>query len=134
VHRILELIKTEGDWMRLKKSLFTSMTLGQKDKKTILSRVEKVLDYDETKIYFEDGLHVETEQAFVSSDGQIYKPDRIVKSENLWTVIDYKSSVEGMEKHKNQVQQYCDLLSEIEGPNIEGIIIYTDPLKVLKVV
>ena len=60
--------------------------------------------------------------------------DRIVKTGDAWTVIDYKSSEQGAQKHQNQIKSYCEILSEIEGPNVEGIIIYTDPLKVLKVV
>ena len=93
-----------------------------------------VLQGEETKSYFKEGLHVETEQSFVNSNGKILRPDRIIKDGEDWTIIDYKSSEEGIEKHKNQVEEYCEVLSEIEGPNVRGIIIYTDPLKVLKVV
>ena len=57
-----------------------------------------------------------------------------MKSDEKWTVIDYKSSDQGVEKHKKQVASYCEILSEIEGAKVDGIIIYTDPLKVLKVV
>ncbi len=134
VHRILESIENIGDWRNIKKTFEGGMSIGEEDKKTVISRVESVLQGEETKSYFKEGLHVETEQSFVNSNGKILRPDRIIKAGEDWTIIDYKSSEEGIEKHKNQVEEYCEVLSEIEGPNVRGIIIYTDPLKVLKVV
>ena len=55
-------------------------------------------------------------------------------SDGVWSVIDYKSSEDGAEKHKDQIQEYCQMLQEIEGSKVRGIIIYTDPLKVLEIV
>ena len=134
VHRALEKIVTSSDWDEVKKSLESGYRIGEEDRATIISRVSEVLNSDETKGYFAHGLKVESEQSFVNSEGQILRPDRIVKSEEGWTVIDYKSSTEGESKHKKQVEEYCSMLSEIEGDHVEGVIIYTDPLKVLKVV
>ena len=132
VHRALEKIVTSSDWDEVKKSLESGYRIGEEDRATIISRVSEVLNSDETKGYFAHGLKVESEQSFVNSEGQILRPDRIVKSEEGWTVIDYKSSTEGESKHKKEVEEYCSMLSEIEGDHVEGVIIYTDPLKVLK--
>ena len=134
VHRILESVSSEEDCPEIKQNVKRAMTMGESDANLILERVESVIKGEETKKYFERGLHVEMEQSFVSSMGEILRPDRIICKENFWTVIDFKSSEKRLEDHKIQVQQYCEILSEIEGPNVEGILIYTDPLKVLKVV
>ena len=134
VHRILESVSSEEVWPEIKQNVKRGMTMGESDANLILERVESVIKGEETKKYFERGLHVEMEQSFVSAMGEILRPDRIVCKENFWTVIDFKSSEKRLEDHKIQVQQYCEILSEIEGQNVEGILIYTDPLKVLKVV
>ncbi|MBM55549.1 MAG: hypothetical protein CMB32_03220 [Euryarchaeota archaeon] len=134
VHRLLESIQTIEDWGQQKKSFESGMTISSSDKIKIIERVEAVLQSEDCNKYFSKNLHVETEQSFITSDGKIVRPDRIVKSDEKWTVIDYKSSVKGVEKHKKQVASYCEILSEIEGAKVDGIIIYTDPLKVLKVV
>jgi len=134
VHRILESIENIGDWENIKKTFEGAMSIGEDNKKTVISRVESVLQGEETKSYFKEGLHVETEQSFVNSNGKILRPDRIIKDGEDWTIIDYKSSEEGIDNHKNQVKEYCEVLSGIEGPKVRGMIIYTDPLKVLKVV
>ena len=39
-----------------------------------------------------------------------------------------------VENTKNKSKNIVEILSEIEGAKVDGIIIYTDPLKVLKVV
>lgn len=134
VHRLLEEINCKEDWAEIKKRYELGMTVGAKDRSVIIERVEAVLNSPDCMRYFDEDLHVETEQRFISSEGQVLRPDRIVKTVDAWTVIDYKSSEQGAQKHQNQIKSYCEILSEIEGPNVEGIIIYTDPLKVLKVV
>lgn len=134
VHRILESVKTVEDWTKLKTGLSSGMSISSEDAQIIMSRVESVISGDLSGKYFAEGLHVETEQSIVTSDGEIIRPDRIINDGEVWTVIDYKSSREGETKHKKQVEKYCSFLSEIEGPKVEGVIIYTDPLKLLKVV
>ena len=134
VHRLLEEINCKEDWAEIKKRYELGMNVGAKDRSVIVERVEAVLNSPDCMRYFDEDLHVETEQRFISSEGQVLRPDRIVKTGDAWTVIDYKSSEQGSKKHQNQIKSYCEILSEIEGPNVEGIIIYTDPLKVLKVV
>ena len=134
VHRILECVKTVDDWTKLKNELSSGMSISSEDAQIIMSRVDSVISGDLTGKYFAKGLHVETEQSIVTSDGEIIRPDRIINDGKVWTVIDYKSSTEGETKHKKQVEKYCSFLSDIEGPKVEGVIIYTDPLKLLKVV
>ena len=134
VHRILETVKTEDDWTKLKAELSSGMSISSEDAQIIMSRVDSVISGDLTGKYFAKGLHVETEQSIVTSDGEIIRPDRIINDGEIWTVIDYKSSTEGETEHKKQIEKYCSFLSDIEGPKVEGVIIYTDPLKLLKVV
>ena len=134
VHRILECVKTVDDWTKLKNELSSGMSISSEDAQIIMSRVDSVISGDLTGKYFAKGLHVETEQSIVTSDGEIIRPDRIINDGKVWTVIDYKSSTEGETKHKKQVEKYCSFLSDIEGTKVEGVIIYTDPLKLLKVV
>ena len=134
LHRILDRIKTVKDWAKLKAELKNGMAISSEEAQIIISRVDSVISGELTGKYFAEGLHIETEQSIVTSDGEIIRPDRIIYDGHVWTVIDYKSSLEGKARHKKQVEKYCSYLSEIEGPKVEGLIIYTDPLKLLKVV
>jgi ATP-dependent exoDNAse (exonuclease V) beta subunit len=134
VHGILERVKTKEDWDGVKKSVQNGMAISAEDLKVVFSRVESVLDGQESSGYFAEGLHVETEQSFIDATGSVVRPDRIIKGPTGWTVIDYKSTEVGQQKHFDQVKNYMSMLSEIEGVSVEGVLIYTDPLKVLKVV
>ena len=134
VHRLLEQLISAREWESVKAKFISSKKFSSADKDEICERIEGVLNHPDAKQYFDIDLHVETEQSFVGTKGEILRPDRIVMSDGVWSVIDYKSSEDGAEKHKDQIQEYCQMLQEIEGAKVRGIIIYTDPLKVLEIV
>ena len=134
VHRLLEKLISAREWESVKAKFLSSKKFSSADKDEICERIEGVLNHPDAKQYFDIDLHVETEQSFVGTKGEILRPDRIVMSDGVWSVIDYKSSEEGAEKHKDQIHEYCQMLEEIEGSKVRGIIIYTDPLKVLEIV
>ena len=106
VHRLLEKLISVREWEEVKAKFLASKKISSADKYEICSRIEGVLNHPDAKQYFEADLHVETEQSFVSHSGKILRPDRIVMSDGIWSVIDYKSSEEGAEKHKDQIQEY----------------------------
>ncbi len=134
VHRLLEELISAREWESVKAKFISSKKFSSADKDEICKRIEGVLNHPDAKQYFDIDLHVETEQSFVGTKGEILRPDRIVMSDGVWSVIDYKSSEDGAEKHKDQIHEYCQMLQEIEGSKVRGIIIYTDPLKVLEIV
>jgi ATP-dependent exoDNAse (exonuclease V) beta subunit len=133
VHGILERINTSSDWQVVKKSIENGMAIGLADREIVFQRVESIIFGEQSAEFFTEGLLVETEVSFIDSNGEIIRPDRIIRDSEGWTVIDYKSSEQDQVHHLDQIKNYMNTLSEIEGQEVKGILIYTDPLKVLKV-
>ncbi|HIB77328.1 MAG TPA: hypothetical protein EYO58_06865 [Flavobacteriales bacterium] len=133
VHSALEKIKCIDDWESVKTNLSTGLKMGVKDRDEVVKRVEGVLALDDATRFFRKGIHVEAERDFVNTEGKVVRPDRIVREGGVWHVIDYKSSESGNKKHVRQVEDYVSMLEEIEGQEVKGWIIYTDPIKLVPV-
>jgi len=132
VHRLLEKVVEIKDWELVKKSASSSLSIGKEDLKEIFTRVEQVLNHSSTSGYFKPGLHVESEKSFVDCNGNIVKPDRIIRDGNQWTIIDFKATKSGEKNHISQLENYVQMLSELEAEEVAGVLIYTSPLEVIK--
>ena len=69
----------------------------------------------------------------MDGNGSVVRPDRIIRDGTKWTVIDYKSTKSGEKAHRSQLENYVKMLSEIEDGDVEGVLIYTSPLEVIKI-
>jgi len=61
--------------------------------------------------------------------------DLLVKSENGYRVIDYKSSLSFADEHLGQVSSYIQAVREITNEKVEGYIVYLlqNCIKIVKV-
>ena len=134
VHEILEKIVNLDNWKNVKYSLESSLRFSEKDRYKIIERVQGVMDLESAKMFFQPGIHVEVEVDFVDKSGKILRPDRIVMIDNVWHVIDYKTTQSGGVSHEKQVREYVSLLEDIEKSEVKGWIIYTDPTQLITVV
>ncbi|MGB2867448.1 MAG: 3'-5' exonuclease, partial [Bacteroidota bacterium] len=66
------------------------------------------------------------EQEFVTSDGQLYRMDRVMVQDSKVTVLDYKTGEES-EEHGMQVLGYMAVLKGVyPGKAVEGFLVYVD--------
>ena len=134
VHEILEKIVNLDNWKNVKYSLESSLRFSEKDRNKIIERVQGVMDLESAKMFFQPGIHVEVEVDFVDKSGKVLRPDRIVMIDDVWHVIDYKTTQSGGVSHEKQVREYVSLLEDIEKSEVKGWIIYTDPTQLITVV
>jgi len=134
VHKILEKIVNLDNWKNVKDSLESSLRFSEKDRYKIIKRVQGVMDLESAKMFFQPGIHVEVEVDFVDKSGKVLRPDRIVMIDDVWHVIDYKTTQSGGVSHAKQVREYVSLLEDIEKSEVKGWIIYTDPTQLITVV
>ena len=92
------------------------------------------MDLESAKMFFQPGIHVEVEVDFVDKSGKVLRPDRIVMIDDVWHIIDYKTTQSGEVSHVKQVREYVSLLEDIEKSEVKGWIIYTDPTQLITVV
>ena len=67
---------------------------------------------------------VRNESNIIVPDGAMYRPDRVMISDERTVVVDYKFGMEQTTAHTRQIARYCKLLHEMGYRNVEGHIWY----------
>ena len=67
---------------------------------------------------------VRNEHSIIVPGGAMYRPDRVMISENRTVVVDYKFGLEQKASYTRQIANYCDLLRQMGYENVEGYIWY----------
>lgn len=106
----------------------------------LLGDVRRIVDHPDCAPFFADNVDVRNECEMVcegemtgnDSNDKImtFRADRIVidKAENKVYVVDYKTGKDDdnkRERHKRQVDRYCNILRQMGYYNVEGYLIYT---------
>lgn len=77
--------------------------------------------------YFADGLSVWREVSLLSETGDKKRPDRVVLLPNETVVIDFKTGEPNQiaeEKYQKQLDEYVNLLTQMNFPNVKGVLLY----------
>jgi exodeoxyribonuclease V beta subunit len=98
----------------------------------ILKRVEMLISSKEFQ-KIADG-EIFKEQA-LSFNNNLRYIDLLIKYDNSWAVLDYKTSKLYADKHKAQVLYYVDAIKTITGNKVDGYICYLlkESIEIVKV-
>lgn len=66
----------------------------------------------------------------IDMNGEMFRPDRVVITNKSAVIIDYKTGAESP-KHKKQIIQYGDLLSQMGYTVTEKLLVYIEGEKVV---
>ncbi len=101
-------------------------------KNKLLSVVDKIITLPEANTLFGGGTVIR-EQEIITPEGTTYRPDRVVLSENVTYVIDFKTGRQS-DKHHDQVMCYLKLIEKMGYPEPCGYIFYIgEDVKAVKV-
>jgi len=64
------------------------------------------------------------ERDVIDRDGNSYRPDKVLVGAEETIIIDYKFTAKEREEHKEQVQRYKKLFSEMGYPRVSGWLFY----------
>ena len=107
--------------------------ISRSEKKYFLDMIKEILYNPKVKPFFDSNLESYNEIEIINKNGNISRLDRIVEmKDKSINIIDYKT---GTEKEDDilQVENYKNILKEIEDKNITAYLIYIDLNKVVKV-
>ncbi|MBN8697033.1 MAG: UvrD-helicase domain-containing protein [Bacteroidetes bacterium] len=130
VHTALARIISVDDIPTAVESMFQEGLIDQEEQKELLQTLPTLLSKQELKPYFEKGLIVKNEMEIITASGKIFRPDRIVIKDKTAAIIDYKTGEEKRE-HKQQVQDYADLLHQMGYTVTEKLLIYIEKEKIV---
>jgi len=132
IHAILSRIYSSSDLDKAMNSVIAEGLIHQQEALEIRKSLQRVLEDSTLKPFFAEGLRVKNEADILVKGGQAARPDRVIYMQNRTVILDYKTGIE-LPKHKEQLEEYSLMLSEMGATNIERYLVYTDSMKVTKV-
>lgn len=85
--------------------------------------LKSILNKEPYKQWFSEMWEVKNEASIINTDGNIYRPDRVLVGENQAIVIDFKFGVP-TPKHRKQVEQYKKLLLDMGYTDVKAYLWY----------
>lgn len=129
IHNILALIRTNKDIGRALNIYFSKRWIPEEDRKRWKTTVTQIVEHPELKAYFsEDLLAVWNERDWLGINGEVLRPDRVVKLPNgRLVIIDYKTGKPD-KKHHAQVEEYARQLAFSDFDIEKSILFYSESL------
>jgi exodeoxyribonuclease V beta subunit len=108
------------------------LKLEDKEDERIKKRVENLLNHDKFLSLVDGKVYKEVPLSF---NGEIKQVDLLIKKDDRYIVIDYKSSENVMTKHIKQVGYYKRALKEIFSKSVDGYLCYVrdDEVEIVEV-
>ncbi|WP_299883383.1 exodeoxyribonuclease V subunit beta [uncultured Lacinutrix sp.] len=124
LHDIMEHIKTENDVDFAINDFITSGVINNEQADALRVSILQIINHPDLKKYYSESNTVYNERDIISKTGKIYRPDRlIINNENEVVIIDYKTGLHNP-KYQHQLQDYHDVLEEMEFKVSKKILIY----------
>ncbi|NCO54276.1 MAG: UvrD-helicase domain-containing protein [Bacteroidetes bacterium] len=133
LHTLLSLIKNKDEAENTLQRFCNTEKISLEEQKQLSEIINNILNIPNVIDWFKPDNIVITERGIIEKSGKIYRPDRVIINNNKVIVIDYKTGQYEIQKHKEQITKYINLLKEMNYNNIEGWLLYTDLMKCEKV-
>ncbi len=126
VHEVLEKIKSEKDIEPVLQQYLLEGSITQVEKDAIWERLLQVVRHEDYAQYFDENLTIINEKEIMISengDTETFRIDRLVKMDDGWCIIDFKTGAE-REKHEKQVDTYRTVLERLGKKVARTEVIY----------
>ena len=129
VHGVLGRLRTRADWAHVAPALQAGLRMDERQWEAVQAAVDGVLGSPECAAFFEEGAEVLCEHDLVGTNGEVVRPDRLVRRGNRWEVVDFKTGKEQPD-HRAQVRGYMAAVAAAEpGAEVRGYLVYINGLR-----
>ena len=133
IHLIMSKIKTEHDIDFVFDSFLNSGQVSSSNIQELKIIVLELINHKELKEYFTDSYTIYNEKDIITSEGQFFRPDRLVVKNNNAILIDYKTGTEDL-KHKTQLDNYASVIKSMNFKIEKKLLVYiNDSIKIVEV-
>ena len=124
IHVIMSQIKTKNEIDFVLNDFMSSGIITEQQAELLKQNIIQIVGHPELKEYFTTAYTIYNERDIISKKGTILRPDRLViNSKNEAIIIDYKTGLHNP-KYEEQLQDYQDIIEEMEFKVIKKILIY----------
>lgn len=133
MHEIMSKISTADNVNEHLDFLEVTGRISHQQREDLYIKFQHIFSIDIVRDWFSGKRKVKTEDGILTADGKIRIPDRVLIGNNETIVIDFKFGAKHPE-YKDQIKEYCSLLSQMGYKNISGYLYYVEKDEVEKTV
>ncbi|MBI2721434.1 MAG: UvrD-helicase domain-containing protein [Bacteroidetes bacterium] len=129
-HWILSKIKHRSDLDGTLQSALMEGYITSLETLPIKHKLIEILEHPTLNKYFQKETHSKVEAELITSNGEVFRPDKLVFTENEIVIIDYKTGKQNHKKYYDQMIRYENAIKSLGHSNIKKILVYIDPLEI----
>ena len=134
LHEILSRMIVADDLEKSARQALDSGDISVDEYETTISLLRERLEEIRSRGWFECAMiEVMNESTLIDTDGQMYRPDRVLVKDGKITVIDYKFG-EHYRKYERQLQKYADIWKRMGYQDVSAFLWYVHTGEVKRVV
>ena len=132
IHEIMADINSKDDINFVLKKMLIKKKYGTSNFNRMKLEIERIVSDVRISHLFNKKLSTFSEKSILSTDGTVYRPDRVIDHKNHFaTLIDYKTGDE-LNSHIYQMEKYESILYQIGFKKIDKYLIYLTTGKIKK--
>ena len=133
LHDILSHVKTRRDLEQAVDYVRMAGSLTAEEAETACELLTGAMDSVQDRGWFADDVElIYNEASLIDTDGEVYRPDRVMVRGGKVCVVDYKFG-EHHRKYEKQVRKYMDMWRKMGYEDVSGFLWYVDALSVMEV-
>lgn len=133
LHEIFKSIAYKEDIEQAVQQAYLGGLITRHEKDKYCAKIQAYLDTPQTSEWFSEKCEVINERDILFPGGAKARPDRVISSGGILSVIDYKFGQSEENKYLKQVRYYCNALKKMGYPQVEGYIWYVKSGKIIRV-
>jgi ATP-dependent helicase/nuclease subunit A len=123
-HKIIEKTKIYTNWGADFEKVTNKEVLNNTQIEELKAQVHRFFENENIKNWFSDKYESFPELEFVSKDGTILRADRVLKKEEGFVVLDFKTG-EKSSIHFNQLKNYKNHLQNFSNQEVKAFVVYS---------
>jgi hypothetical protein len=125
LHYGMSLIMSPEDVAPTVSLLVDTGAISENEQESYLERFNNITTHPDLAPYFKAGLNIKNEQALITENGVILRPDRMVFEKIEVTIIDYKTGKK-YSSHNEQIDTYGQTMKSMGYKVKDKILVYID--------
>ncbi|MES2828974.1 MAG: UvrD-helicase domain-containing protein [Bacteroidota bacterium] len=124
LHEILANASSDKEVSEVIDDLILDGMVQEDERDSLQLDVLEVLSNEDLKQIFSRAKDNITEKSIIDANGKMYRPDRVVITDEEVIILDYKFTIEQSDKHIEQVNTYKGLLLAMGYSNVKTYLFY----------
>ena len=132
IHNIMAQVNSEKDIEQSVSDFTEQGMISLNEQEFYKNEIAETLKIPGVENWFLPDNLVANEKEIISKDGSLYRPDKIIMLKDKTIVLDFKTG-EKRKSYAKQLDNYGQLLSDMNYPNIEKYLLFTKERELVKI-